>query len=647
MNVTQTLALLLLFCVPALIGYGLYLDHVLSPFLTADDQERLSIATLHRTIAALCAALAVVIGCLLLFMEAQQRQSIQMAAQRNLGELQRSAVIAAHQELMVAMLDSEGKLDWCNGRFAQAFNIRHSEQGHHISDLLSDARVSTDPLQQICTSVVLARETQCDLSLVTREGLSQWYDVNIKPLHDRQGRVTGLIMLMADITPRRIQQQQLETMAYYDLATNLPNRSYFLKTLRTMLQRDQDRPTLLYIRFPRAASMRGSLGNEMSDELVRAIVTRLQDALPAEHVLGRLSGSSFAIIAPIQQPDQAMSFAKTIQGVLARPYTVTDREIQMVSSIGVTVAGKEQRDPAALLRDAEIAMQQVASSSIDEVVLFDVAMRQTLEERQSIENDLRRAIYFEPDQLMVAFQPIMDLTTLDLIGFEALARWKHPKLGFVPPDKFIQIAEETGLIVPLWNGIFANACRQVIRWHQVLEKSDRQLFCSVNLSSVQFFYPGLLKSLSSVIEMTGVHPAWLKFEITESGMMEHADAVLDQLNKIKELGSSLSIDDFGTGYSSLSYLQRLPVDDIKIDRSFVLAMQKTQQDREIVRIITELGRILKKRVIAEGVETEADLLMLRQLGCEAGQGYYFHKPLFAEAAMDVVLKFKAKTDTKL
>jgi len=579
-------------------------------------------------------------GTLMLWLEINQRSRAEKTIEDQSEVLRRQALIAANIDNMVVITNKDGQIEWCNAGFTRVTGYQsHEIKGRAVSEILQGARQQTTDMSQLMQTAQLdGQGFRTELQLYTRDGREYWADINVQPLLDKEGKLAGHVALMLETTLRKQQEQALEQIAYYDTLTGLPNRALLLLRLKTALQNNDLRPALIYLKFPRMASLRGTLGDSISDELTKTIVAHIKTELSEEPILARLSASAFVILANVKRPSEILSLAYGLQASLTKPYHVADREIHMITSIGVAVATPDLTEPTSLLRDAEIASHAVSTKNMNEVVLFDVAMRQQLEARHKLETDLRRAIYFDTEQLAVVFQPIVDLKDLSLIGFETLARWKHPEKGWIPPDQFIGIAEETGMIVPLWNFVFAEACRHLVRWQRLRPSEAKPLFVSVNLSATQFYYPGLMRSVSAVIDVTRVDPSWIKFEITESGLMENAAAALQQMESLKSLGCSLAIDDFGTGYSSLSYLQKLPVDDIKIDKSFIMNMNKSGSSREIVRIVTELGRILNKRVIAEGIETEYDLHVLRQLHCECGQGFYFYKPMMPEAAEALVIE---------
>lgn len=578
-------------------------------------------------------------GTVFLWFEINARAKAEKVIEGQSEVLRRQALIAANMDNMVVITDKDGLIDWCNAGFIRMTGYQsHEVKGRAIGEILQGPRSTTQASALMETARQEGQGFRSELLLYTRDGREYWADINVQPLLDKDGKLAGHVALMLDTTKRKQQEQELEHVAYYDALTALPNRALLLRKLRIALQDNETRPALIYLKFPRMSALRGTLGHGLTDELTRAMALHIREHVGPDQLLARLSASAFAVLVPVKRPAEALSTAYALQAALAKPYHVADRELHMVTSIGVSVAGMASEEAESLLRDAEIASQAVSTKSMDEVVLFDVAMRQQLEARHKLETDLRRAIYFDTTQLAVVFQPIVNIRDKSLIGFETLARWKHPEKGWIPPDQFIGVAEETGMIVPLWNFVFAEACRHLVRWQRLRPPEAEPLFVSVNLSATQFYYPGLMRSVGAVIDVTRVDPSWIKFEITESGLMENAAAALQQMESLKSLGCTLAIDDFGTGYSSLSYLQKLPVDDIKIDKSFIMNMNKSSSSREIVRIVTELGRILHKRVIAEGIETEYDLHVLRQLNCDCGQGYYFYKPMMPEDAERLVIE---------
>ena len=399
---------------------------------------------------------------------------------------------------------------------------------------------------------------------------------------------------------------------------------------------------MLHLNLDRFRILKNSLGHDFGDKVLVAIADQLRVLSYQGIWVSRLGGDEFVVIVPDAEPDDIDTLSADIQHLLARQVVVEDRQIHLKCSIGVVDVEGTGHVAAQILSDAEIAAFQAKIAGGGTYAVFDQPMRESLIELQRTEADLRLAVQ-QDDQLWVAYQPIVDLQTGDLAGFEALVRWDHPEFGTIPPAEFIPLAEATGLIVPLGADVLTEACRAASRWIQLVGPT-RLPFISVNLSLRQLGEGNFIEHAKQLLEETGLQPGTLKLEITESTLMTNPEDSIRKLEEIRALGIQLSIDDFGTGYSSLAYLHRLPVKTLKIDRSFVTRLDESN-DREIVRIITELARILKLDVIAEGVERLSDIQALRALGCQYGQGFLFDKPLSAEDAEQLLVGGKTWRET--
>jgi EAL domain-containing protein (putative c-di-GMP-specific phosphodiesterase class I) len=341
-------------------------------------------------------------------------------------------------------------------------------------------------------------------------------------------------------------------------------------------------------------------------------------------VLARVGGDEFAVLLDdVSGEEEASSVATRIQQALSISFNLLGQEVYTTMSIGIALAS-DYEQASDMLRDAETAMHQAKAHGKARYEIFGRDMHGELMSRLKMETDLRRAC--ERDELFVDYQPIVSLENRTLIGFEALVRWRHPEFGLVPPKEFIPVAEETGQILTIGQTVLESACRQAREW-QMRYPAAPPLFVSVNLSVKQFNQPGLVENIASLLERFQLPPRCLKLEITESVFSDNIEAAVGLLTQLRELGVQLSIDDFGTGYSSLSYLQRFPIDTLKIDRSFVTQMMENEENLAIVRTIVALAQNLGMDVVAEGVETEDQLRLLRKLECENGQGYLFSTPL--------------------
>jgi diguanylate cyclase (GGDEF)-like protein len=390
------------------------------------------------------------------------------------------------------------------------------------------------------------------------------------------------------------------------------------------------RPTVMVIDLDRFKQVNDSVGMAVGDSILLTLARRLGRLIKPQDTLARLSGDQFGLIVLSERESARITaFAETIRKTLRAPITFRDREIFLTGSIGLTLAdSSEPLRAEEVLKDAELAMYHAKRGGGDRIDTFKAAMRARKADRLSIESDLRRAL--ERDEITILYQPIVRLDDRAVAGFEALARWNHPKLGRMSPIEFIAIAEETGLIVELGLFVLDRTARQLSTWQRTLRQRD-PLFASVNVSSRQLLRHDLIQDLRTVLSRSPLTRGSLKLELTESVVMENPEHAAQMLHRIRELGAGLALDDFGTGYSSLSYLQRFPFDTIKIDQSFVRTTAKGTRP-VILRSIITLAHDLGMDVVAEGAETDSDAVELFQLGCEYAQGFVFGEPMSAERA---------------
>ena len=484
--------------------------------------------------------------------------------------------------------------------------------------------------------------------------------------------VSGLhLATLHDITDRKRAEEQLQYHAFYDSLTGLPNRTWLLNCLGRCLRKAKRRSGyvvgLLFIHLERFEIIKYSFGHLVGDRLLRAIAFRLGTCLQPTDTLARVGTDEFAILLEaINELDDAIAVADRIHQELTMPFQVNGHEMFASANIGIAMSPRLAQEtelekmrspngksftieesneetsklehPEDLLRAADTAMYHAKVMGGGRTAAFEPAMHLVALASLQLENDLRRAL--KGQELLLYYQPIIDLSLGRLVGFEALVRWQHPKRGLVSPGEFIPIAETTGLIVPMGAWILYEACRQLREW-QVSLLADRSseiaevysdLSISVNLAGVQLAHPGLVELLDQVLDDTGLEGRYLKLEITETAIASAPESVRGMLLQLKQRQIQLCIDDFGTGYSSLSRLHRLPIDTLKIDRSFVINMSDQEGSMEIVRTILSLARNLGMDAIAEGIETAEQLAQLRKLGSEYGQGYYFRRPLDAASA---------------
>ena len=472
-----------------------------------------------------------------------------------------------------------------------------------------------------------------DFRMRTADGHYLWFALRARPVVGSDGEVVRLVGTITDVTEFKTAEERLLHDAVHDNLTGLPNRELFLDRLKAVLGLAKSdpalRPNVLVIDIDRFKQVNDSVGMAVGDSILLTLARRLGRLFKPQDTLARLAGDQFGMIL-LSERDSARitAFAETIRKTLRAPITFRDREIFLTASIGLALGGGEPNQAEDLLKDAELAMYHAKRTGGDRIDVFKEAMRARKSDRLSVESDLRRAL--ERDEIMILYQPIVRLEDRAVAGFEALARWNHPKLGRLSPAEFINIAEETGLIVELGLLVLDRAARQLSTWQRTLRHRE-PLFASVNVSSRQLLRHDLIQDLRTVLGRAPLARGSLKLELTESAVMENPEHAAQMLHRIRELGAGLALDDFGTGYSSLAYLQRFPFDTIKIDQSFVRMSAKGTRP-VILRSMIALAHDLGMDVVAEGAETDSDAVELFQLGCEYAQGFVFGEPMSAERA---------------
>lgn len=435
----------------------------------------------------------------------------------------------------------------------------------------------------------------------------------------------------------KLSRDELVHASLHDALTKLPNRILLSKELEDILDGDAKKREdfyLFYLDLSRFKNINDSLGQTVGDKVLILAARRLERAVRPNDFVTRLASDEFAVVLKNLPSDQVEFYAKRIFKALSQPFSVQGHRIFTKPYIGITTYDPDHKKPEDVLRDADIAMRYAKEAGL-EFAFFDKELRAKFLEVVRLESELRYAI--ERNELSMFYQPLISLSDGGLIGFEALLRWQHPEFGFVPPMKFIPIAEDTGLIIPITEWILEETTSQLAQW-QKISPATRGLLISVNISGKHLVQDGLVEDVKSCLEKTSIDPACLKLEITESTAMENAGRTSEILKNLKELGVQLSIDDFGTGYSSLSYLHKLPFDTLKIDRSFVFSVGENGENSEILQTIISLAKNLKMKVIAEGIETESQMNLLQNLGCDFGQGYLFAKPMPKEEMENLLYK---------
>ncbi|MEO7538463.1 MAG: bifunctional diguanylate cyclase/phosphodiesterase [Pyrinomonadaceae bacterium] len=431
----------------------------------------------------------------------------------------------------------------------------------------------------------------------------------------------------------RKSESDLQHAALYDSLTDLPNRKHFGNLLGKLIEEYKDNPSVtfhvLFLDIRKFKNINDSLGHTLGDKVLMIAAKRFVRMLNSSDMVARIGGDEFAVILRnLSSVGKAQKVARRILSSIAQPFSLSGNRIMISVNIGIAPCDAEYNTPEEVLRDADIAMHYAKETSSG-VAVFTKELRVRFLERVRFENDLRNAI--DRNELSMHYQPLVCLQDGGLLGFEALLRWQHSEIGNIPPNKFIPIAEESGLIIPITVWILEETTKQLAVW-QKISRAHKDLIVSVNISGKHLSNDDLIDDVENALAISGISPSSLKLEITESSAMENAEHTINILNRLKQLGVQLSIDDFGTGYSSLSYLHRLPFDTLKIDRSFVYSVGESGENSEILQTIISLAKSLKKKVIAEGIETEAQLTLLQNLGCDYGQGYLLARPQTKENA---------------
>ena len=475
---------------------------------------------------------------------------------------------------------------------------------------------------------------QIEQRFLHRKGHTVWTLLSVSVVTAAGDKSAHLILQAQDITDRKRAEERLVHDALHDSLTGLPNRVLFMDHLKHAVERSRRNKdfhfTVLFLDLDRFKIINDSLGHMVGDQLLVGIARRLETCVRSIDTVARLGGDEFTVLLEdLKDPCETIEIVNRIQSELSVPFKLGGHEVFTSVSIGVAPSTTGYERAEDILRDADTAMYRAKSSGKARHEVFDREMHAHAMNLLHIETDLRRAV--ERGEMRLHYQPIVALSDEKVIGFEALVRWQHSERGLVSPMDFIPVAEETGLIVPIGRWVLREACRQMSEWKR-RDASAAPLFISVNLSGKQFTQPDLLGQVTRTLEETGLDPRSLKLEITESVVMENIEAAVETLESLRSLGVEMSIDDFGTGYSSLSYLHRLPIDTLKVDRSFVSRMASNNENTEIVRTIVTLAQSLDMKVVAEGVETSEQLSQLQILRCEGAQGYLFSRPLDAEAA---------------
>jgi diguanylate cyclase (GGDEF)-like protein/PAS domain S-box-containing protein len=462
--------------------------------------------------------------------------------------------------------------------------------------------------------------------LIRRDGMESAIEDSAAPIHDRAGRVIGAVIVFHDVTAARAMSVRMTHSAEHDIVTNLPNRLLLNDRISqsiTFARRRNKSLAVVFLDLDHFKNINDSLGHAVGDKLLQSVSKRLLASVRGSDTVSRQGGDEFAILlSEISHPEDAATSAKKILLSLDAAHSIAGQDLHVDGSIGISIYPGDGEDAETLIKNADTAMYHAKENGRNNFQFFKADMNLKAVERQTLEGSLRGAL--EREEFVLHYQPKVNLDTGEITGVEALIRWRHPDRGLLPPTQFVPIAEDCGLILPIGRWVLREACRQARGWQEAGLPFNR---ISVNVSAAEFRAKTFLAEVSASLKETGLEARYLDLELTESALMLRAESSAAILHSLKAMGVHLAVDDFGTGYSSLSYLQRFPIDILKIDKSFVHQITGDLDDSPIVGAIINMGKSLKQRVIAEGVETEQQLAFLQGQHCLEGQGYLFSQPL--------------------
>ncbi|MDD2308649.1 MAG: EAL domain-containing protein [Desulfuromonadaceae bacterium] len=556
-------------------------------------------------------------------------QKLELQVKERTAELRKLSTAVEQSANSVVITDINGIIEYVNPTFCAVSGYSREEAiGQNPRILKSDKHLDlyyAEMWKTICSG----KEWRGELCNKTKEGRQYWELCSIAPIKDETGAITNYVANKEDITGRKLHEEQLYYQANFDALTGLPNRHYFQKHLELQLElitRESQYLTLLVLDIDNLKYVNDTFGHEFGDLLIKEIARRLETACGASCVVSRFVGDEFTIIPPLSATaDDATLFAVEVRDAMNDVFTVRGMEIVATASIGVVIYPEDGESVESLLKNGEAAMYQAKQEGKNAVCFYTRELNRQLDERFALEAKLHRAI--DRGEFTMNYQPQVNLADGSVIGAEALLRWTPTGEATVPPSLFVPILEESGMIVAVGEWVLWQACSQAVAWQS---SGLAELRMSVNISALQFMRSDLDVAVKRVLEVTGLDPHRLCLELTESMVMVDSTRTLEKMTALANIGVILSLDDFGTGYSSLEYLGRLPINELKIDMSFVRRMLTTRNDAAVVNTIIAMGQGLDMELVAEGVETEEQLAYLAERGCQVIQGYYFSKPLSAD-----------------
>ncbi|HDS1735750.1 GGDEF and EAL domain-containing protein [Pseudomonas sp. BP8] len=533
------------------------------------------------------------------------------------------------------LVNRDGVVEYVNPSFTAITQYSTDEvQGHRLAELPALENLS-ELLFDSPSSLDMGNSWQGEFKSRRKNLEPYWGQLSISKVYGDNRELTHYIGIYEDITQSKLAQQRIERLAYTDNLTNLGNRPAFIRNLDERFARDSDTAIcLLLVDIDNFKRINDSLGHHTGDKLLISLARRLRNSLNVGGILARFASNEFAVLLDNISLEDGQAVAQQLLRTLDKPMFVDNQLINVTASVGLACAPLHGSDPQTLMKNAGLALHKAKANGKHQVQVFTEVLNAEASYKLFVENNLRRAL--TQNELEVFYQPKLCLRSGRLLGLEALLRWNHPERGMIRPDQFISVAEETGLIIPIGKWVVRQSCRMSL---ELREAGMGELHVAINLSPKQFSDPELVNSIASIIREEALPPHLLELELTEGLLLEASEDTHRQLDELKALGLTLAMDDFGTGYSSLSYLKKFPIDVIKIDRSFINEIPDNQDDMEITSAVVAMAHNLKLKVVAEGIETAAQLAFLRRHRCDVGQGYLFDRPIPGRELVDRLKRY--------